>query len=141
MVDVLERAFRGAADHGQNPANRNRSKDDGEDDGPGIANDLGAPVLSSPAVARELARHRPSAREVVLRAVAADLHVPAVSQTLEYCKYETSTRLPTRFTEAQLDFFGHHMFAARGDPVDAARAPRKGAHHYEWLPARGIHGT
>lgn len=76
-----------------------------------------APVLSSPAVGRELARQLPSAREAVLRAVEADLHIPALAQTLEHYKYETSTRLPTRFTEAQLDFFGHHMLrgARRSD--------------------------
>ena len=69
------------------------------------------------AVGRELARQLPSAREAVLRAVEADLHIPALAQTLEHYKYETSTRLPTRFTEAQLDFFGHHMLrgARRSD--------------------------
>ncbi|KAI1503636.1 6-phosphogluconate dehydrogenase [Biscogniauxia marginata] len=82
----------------------------------------------------ELARHFPAAKQVVLRAVEADLFVPAIGQTLEYYKYETSTEPPTQFVEAQLDYFGQHMFDRKDDPI---RGPAKGQHHYEWKPARG----
>ncbi|KAI0593061.1 6-phosphogluconate dehydrogenase [Biscogniauxia sp. FL1348] len=91
-------------------------------------------ILSNPEVGHELARCFPAAKQVVLRAVEADLFVPVLSQTLEYYKYETSTELPTQFMEAQLDYFGQHMFERKDDPV---RGPHKGHHHYEWKPAKG----
>ncbi|KAI5918897.1 6-phosphogluconate dehydrogenase [Camillea tinctor] len=91
-------------------------------------------ILSNPEVGHELARCFPAAKQVVLRAVEADLFVPVISQTLEYYKYETSTELPTQFMEAQLDYFGQHMFERKDDPV---RGPTKGEHHFEWKPAKG----
>ncbi|RYP08021.1 hypothetical protein DL764_002167 [Monosporascus ibericus] len=92
-------------------------------------------VMSNPEVARELAAHYSSAKEVVLRAVEADLFLPALSQTLEWYKYDTSTHLPTQFMEAQLDYFGQHMFDTKDDPL---RGPKRGKHHYEWEPAAGV---
>lgn len=84
-----------------------------------------APALLT-AVGRPRAGAPPSPREAALRAVEADLHVTALAQTPEHYKYETSTHPPTRFTEAQLDFFSHHKFAARRDPVDAAQGLAQG---------------
>ncbi|RYO94419.1 hypothetical protein DL766_002767 [Monosporascus sp. MC13-8B] len=92
-------------------------------------------VLSNAEVGRELAAHYGSVKEVALRAVEADLFVPALGQTLEWYKYDTSTHLPTQFMEAQLDYFGQHMFDTKDDPL---RGPKKGKHHYEWQPATGI---
>jgi 6-phosphogluconate dehydrogenase len=36
--------------------------------------------------------------------------------------------------EAQLDYFGSHMFEKKDDPM---RGVEKGKHHYEWKPAKG----
>lgn len=95
-------------------------------------------VLGNAEVERELAERFPAAKEAVLRAVEADFFVPAVSQTLEWYKYATSAHLPTQFMEAQLDYFGQHMFDdAWEDPVGG---PEKGRRHFEWQPARGVSG-
>lgn len=91
-------------------------------------------VLADSEVAKELSSQYPAAKQVVLEAVRADLYVPAVSQSLEYYKYMTSTALPTQFMEAQLDYFGEHMFDTWDEPPGE---PRTGAHHYEWKAARG----
>ncbi|KAK8030591.1 hypothetical protein PG990_000325 [Apiospora arundinis] len=92
-------------------------------------------VLGNPEVARELTRHYPSLKAVVLKALEADGFVPSMSQCLEYYKYETSTALPTQFMEAQLDYFGQHMYDRQDDPVGG---PTKGQHHHEWKPAKGL---
>ncbi|KAK6219206.1 hypothetical protein LQW54_002455 [Pestalotiopsis sp. IQ-011] len=94
-------------------------------------------LLAHPEVGRELHGAYPAAKEVVLRAVAADTPVPSVSQGLEYFKYQTSAELPTQFMEAQLDFFGQHMYDKKSDPVGG---PEKGKHHFEWRPALGLSG-
>ncbi|KAI0014818.1 6-phosphogluconate dehydrogenase [Xylariomycetidae sp. FL0641] len=91
-------------------------------------------VLGNPEVAAELAANYPAAKAVVLRAAEADLCVPATSQSLEYFKYQTSANLPTQFMEAQLDYFGQHMYDRQDDPVGG---PEKGRHHFEWKPAKG----
>jgi len=120
-------------------------------------------VLSNEEVERELSSCFQPAKEIVLKAIEADLFVPATSQTLEYYKYEnsvsdksssmtpspsptafhelclltfrvTKTHLPTQFMEAQLDYFGEHMFESKDDPM---RGVQKGEHHYEWKPAKG----
>ncbi|CAJ2507442.1 Uu.00g086280.m01.CDS01 [Anthostomella pinea] len=91
-------------------------------------------ILGNPEVGHELAKHFPAIKKVVLKAIEADLFVPSISQTLEYYKYETSTGLPTQFMEAQLDYFGQHMFDKKDDPD---HGPEKGKHHYEWKRATG----
>ncbi|KAK8001928.1 6-phosphogluconate dehydrogenase (decarboxylating) [Apiospora marii] len=91
-------------------------------------------VLGNPEVARELTQNYPALKSVVLQALEADGFVPSMSQCLEYYKYETSTALPTQFMEAQLDYFGQHMFDRQDDPVGG---PTKGQHHHEWKPATG----
>ncbi|KAI0478985.1 6-phosphogluconate dehydrogenase [Xylariaceae sp. FL0804] len=91
-------------------------------------------LLGNPEVAGEMAANYAAARETVLKAVQADLFVPAVSQSLEYYKYETSTSLPTQFMEAQMDYFGQHMFDRKDEPESG---PVKGRHHFEWKPAKG----
>ncbi|KAF6798246.1 6-phosphogluconate decarboxylating [Colletotrichum sojae] len=92
-------------------------------------------VLSSREVARALSEAFPETKKVVLAAVEADLCVPALSQSLEYYKYSTSTELPTQFMEAELDYFGKHMFDRKEDPWPGK--PRTGQHHFEWKPAKG----
>lgn len=92
-------------------------------------------LLAHPAIAGELGRVAASLRELVADAVRLDAHAPALSAGLEYLKYSVSTDLPTSFQEAQLDFFGSHMYDLKsegpGDPV-------VGRHHHEWRPARGL---
>ncbi|RWA11248.1 hypothetical protein EKO27_g3879 [Xylaria grammica] len=91
-------------------------------------------ILGNEEVEMELAGTFQDTKRVVLKAIEADLFVPSISQTLEYYKYETSTHLPTQFMEAQLDYFGAHMFETKDDPM---RGVEKGEHHYEWKPAKG----
>ncbi|KAI1753442.1 6-phosphogluconate dehydrogenase [Xylaria castorea] len=91
-------------------------------------------VLGNIEVGNELSGSYQATKRVVLKAVEADLFVPSISQTLEYYKYETSTHLPTQFMEAQLDYFGLHMYEKKNDPM---RGVEKGEHHYEWKPAKG----
>ncbi|KAF6827314.1 6-phosphogluconate decarboxylating [Colletotrichum musicola] len=92
-------------------------------------------VLSNYEVARALFEAFPETKKVVLAAVEADLCVPALSQSLEYYKYLTSTELPTQFMEAEMDYFGKHMFDRKEDPWPGK--PRTGQHHFEWKPAKG----
>jgi 6-phosphogluconate dehydrogenase len=95
-------------------------------------------LLSNDEVGHELASQYQAAKDVVLKALAADAFVPATSQTLEWYKYTTSTHLPTQFMEAQLDYFGQHMYDTKDDPVGE---PKSGKHHFEWKPAKGITGN
>jgi len=89
--------------------------------------------LYEPDVARDLKRGVGSLKRIVMRAIASDQVVPALSASLEYLKYQTSTDLPTSFYEAQLDYFGSHMFDKKGE--DEAGKPETGKHHFEWKPA------
>ena len=58
-----------------------------------------------------------------------------LSSTLEYLKYEAGEMLPTRFMEAEMDFFGAHGFDRPGVDKEDPGEAKKGAHHYEWRPA------
>ncbi|KAJ9136810.1 6-phosphogluconate dehydrogenase, decarboxylating [Pleurostoma richardsiae] len=91
-------------------------------------------LLSNEEVAGAVAAGFSSTKSVVLKAVEADMVVPAISQSLEHFKYSTSTELPTQFVEAQLDYFGEHMFDLKSEPPGV---PVTGSHHFEWKPARG----
>jgi len=75
----------------------------------------------------------PSLRHVVMMATGADQVIPSLSASLEYIKYMTSTDLPTSFYEAELDYFGSHMYDKKGD--DPEGKPETGKHHFEWKPA------
>ena len=68
-------------------------------------------------IACEFKRCWPALKQVVLKGVGADAHVPCLSATLEYLKYSGSNDLPTNFTEAQLDCFGAHGFDLKSEPV------------------------
>lgn len=95
-------------------------------------------LLAHPAIAGELAGTAASFREMVADAVRLGAHVPALSASLEYLKYSTSADLPTSFQEAQLDFFGSHMYDLKSE---GPGQPVVGAHHHEWRPARGLRET
>lgn len=51
---------------------------------------------------------------MVLKAVEADAHIPALSASWSYYRYSGSVDLPTQFMEAELDYFGNHMFDLKG---------------------------
>ncbi|SPQ17584.1 4b02c1d5-4f4f-4c32-a9aa-af2ab36980b8 [Thermothielavioides terrestris] len=67
-------------------------------------------LLACPTIASELQNAYLSLKTVVQQALEADLHVPALSASLEYYKYSGSANLPTSFEEAELDYFGAHMY-------------------------------
>jgi len=91
-------------------------------------------LLANSEIADELTRSFPALKNVVLKSIEADAYVPALSATLEYCKYSSSTELPMQFMEAELDYFGEHNYDLKSE---FPGKPVTGQHHYEWKPARG----
>lgn len=89
--------------------------------------------LSVPAVAADLKKTFAPLKRVILAATENDHVAPALSSTLEYLKMMTSVDLPTSFQEAELDYFGRHMFDIKGK--DEEGLPTIGKHHYEWKAA------
>lgn len=94
-------------------------------------------LLGHSKIGAEFARTYSALKKVVLSATEADLNVPALSASLEYYKVSGSTDLPPMsFEEAELDYFGEHMFDLK---TEEPGKPVTGSHHFEWHPARGIH--
>ncbi|KAF9635991.1 putative 6-phosphogluconate decarboxylating protein [Lasiodiplodia theobromae] len=91
-------------------------------------------LLFQPTVMTELKACVAALREVVVKATIADHIIPALSASLEYVKYQTSTSLPMSFAEAQLDYFGAHMYDRKGE--EGTGAPTEGKYHFEWKPAK-----
>lgn len=89
----------------------------------------------SPRVAKDIHDCFPALRRVVANSVETDQITPAISATLEYFKVASGTDLPTSFYEAELDYFGSHMFDKRGDTDEQVKKPMEGKHHFEWKPA------
>ncbi|OAL04598.1 6-phosphogluconate dehydrogenase C-terminal domain-like protein [Phaeosphaeriaceae sp. SRC1lsM3a] len=112
-----------------------------------ISDELLAPILKSkpssedlnlnfsPRVAKDIRNCFPALRRVVAKSVETDQVTPAISATLEYFKVASGTDLPTSFYEAELDYFGSHMFDKRGDKDKQVKKPMEGKHHFEWKPA------
>ena len=71
-------------------------------------------------------------KKVVGKGVEVNAVIPSLSATLEYMKYAANTFLPTSFYEAELDYFGKHMFDLKSEPAGEAIT---GKHHFEWKPA------
>ncbi|KAL9047779.1 MAG: hypothetical protein Q9162_007952 [Coniocarpon cinnabarinum] len=87
----------------------------------------------------ELRKCYQSLKQVVVLATENDYVVPALSATLEWLKYSSIPQdLPTQFQEAQLDYFGKHMFDLRSD---GPGEPVTGARHFEWKPPKGLEST
>lgn len=86
-------------------------------------------------VGRELQRNYGVLKDIVSRVLAYDDYIPALSATLEYMKCSGGTMLPTRFVEAQMDYFGAHSYDKGGVPGEDPGPVAKGAHDYEWKPA------
>jgi 6-phosphogluconate dehydrogenase len=113
-----------------------------------ISDEILAPVFKAPSAdasrmrlehdartARDVCNVFPSLRRVVAKAVETDQVAPALSATLEYFKVITGTDLPTSFYEAELDYFGSHMFDKKGEEDKEVKKPMEGKHHFEWKPA------
>ena len=89
-------------------------------------------LLYDPKIVNELKRGFEPLKRIVLKATDANAVIPSISATLEYLKYIGNLDLPTQFYEAELDYFGRHMFDKKGED---AGLPVKGKHHFEWRPA------
>lgn len=89
-------------------------------------------LLYDSTIVEELKTGFPHLKRVVLKATEANAVIPSISATLEYLKYSGNLDLPTQFYEAELDYFGKHMYdkKSEGDGL-----PEKGKHHFEWKPA------
>lgn len=94
--------------------------------------DVDRDLLHNARVAREFKNVFPALKEIVARGVEYNSVIPSLSATLEFLKYSTSMVLPTQFYEAQLDYFGKHMFDLKSEPLGK---PETGKHHFEWKPA------
>jgi 6-phosphogluconate dehydrogenase len=95
-------------------------------------------LLFNPRTMEDVKKTYASLKKVVVKAVETDQVAPALSTTLEYFKIVTGTDLPTEFYEAELDYFGSHMFDKKGDKD--VGGPTEGKHHFEWRPARSQKG-
>ena len=71
-------------------------------------------------------------KRIVTEGTKVNAVIPSLSATLEYMKYASNTRLPTSFYEAELDYFGKHMFDLKSEGVGQSET---GKHHFEWKPA------
>ncbi len=89
-------------------------------------------LLHHEVIAAELNSNFSALKKVVTMGVETNAIIPSMSATLEYLKFSVNTILPTQFYEAQLDYFGKHMFDLKSEP---AGEPVTGKHHYEWKPA------
>jgi 6-phosphogluconate dehydrogenase len=86
-------------------------------------------------VARELHKYFPALKSTVLEGIMYDQYMPSLSATLEYLKYDGGTMLPTKFMEAQMDYFGAHGYNNPGVYGEDPGPTHKGPHHYEWKSA------
>jgi 6-phosphogluconate dehydrogenase len=91
-------------------------------------------LLFSERAMKDVRNTYPCLRKVVAKVVETDQVAPALSASLEYFKVVTGTDLPTSFYEAELDYFGSHMFDKKGE--EGTEGPTEGRHHFEWRPAR-----
>lgn len=72
--------------------------------------------LTSPLIAQEFKKTYPSLKKIVVHGTMSDATIPSISATLEYLKYSTTDKdLPTEFMEAELDYFGYHMFDLKSE--------------------------
>lgn len=113
-----------------------------------LSDELLAPVLKAPSAnhstinlqhdartAKDIRNCFPALRRVLAKAVETDQIAPALNASLEYFKVVSGVDLPTAFYEAELDYFGSHMFDKKGDEDKEVKKPMEGKHHFEWKPA------
>jgi len=94
--------------------------------------DVDKDLLHHHKITQEITDNYQSLKKVVAMGVETNSIMPSISATLEFLKFSTNTILPTQFYEAQLDYFGKHMFDFKSEPADE---PATGKHHFEWKPA------
>lgn len=86
-------------------------------------------------VSSELHNNFPALKNIVVQGTLTDQYMPAISATLDYLKYESGLVLPTKFMEAQMDYFGAHCYNKPGIEGEDPGPVMKGPHHYEWKVA------
>ncbi|KAE8442051.1 hypothetical protein EG329_003908 [Mollisiaceae sp. DMI_Dod_QoI] len=91
-------------------------------------------LLYEPLVVDELKSGFEPLKRILLKSVQENAIVPSMSATLEYLKYSGNLELPTQFYEAELDYFGKHMYDSK-TLDNGPGLPMTGKHHYEWKPA------
>ncbi|TVY75975.1 6-phosphogluconate dehydrogenase [Lachnellula suecica] len=91
-------------------------------------------LLFEPSIVAELKGGFESLKRVVLKGVEGNAVTPSMSATLEYLKYCGNLDLPTSFYEAELDYFGKHMFDSKSQDKGPGK-PETGEHHFEWKKA------
>ncbi|KAJ5727383.1 hypothetical protein N7493_005203 [Penicillium malachiteum] len=87
------------------------------------------------AVSKELRNNFDALKDIVIEGTKTDQYMPALSATLDYLKYEGGLVLPTKFMEAQMDYFGAHCYNKPGVAGEDPGPVMKGPHHYEWKVA------
>lgn len=87
------------------------------------------------AVSRELHNSFDALKDIVIEGTRTDQYMPSISATLDYLKYEGGLVLPTKFMEAQMDYFGAHCYNKPGIAGEDPGPVMKGPHHYEWKVA------
>ncbi|KZF24472.1 6-phosphogluconate dehydrogenase C-terminal domain-like protein [Xylona heveae TC161] len=89
-------------------------------------------LLYESRIAEEFKKTFPALKRVVAKGTEANSIIPSISASLEYLKFSNNLELPTRFYEAEMDYFGKHMFDLKSEP---AGQPVTGKHHFEWKAA------
>jgi len=75
-----------------------------------------------------------SLKKIVAMGVESNSITPSMSASLEYLKYTGNLELPTQFYEAELDYFGKHMYDSKRKDEDPGK-PETGPRHFEWKAA------
>lgn len=97
-------------------------------------------LLFEPTIVEELKTGFEPLKRLVAKGVEVNAIIPSMSATLEWLKYSGNLELPTQFYEAELDYFGKHMYdsKAKDSKLDSEwenEHPDQGKRHYEWKPA------
>ncbi|APA12758.1 hypothetical protein sscle_10g075280 [Sclerotinia sclerotiorum 1980 UF-70] len=91
--------------------------------------------LSTPSTITALTTGFVPLKHIVSLSVHHNAITPSISATLEYLKYSGNIELPTQFYEAELDYFGKHMFESKRFDVGGTERPVTGGRHFEWKEA------
>ncbi|KAG4411881.1 hypothetical protein IFR04_014972 [Cadophora malorum] len=91
-------------------------------------------LLYAPSIASELRSNFVSLKKIVAMGVESNSITPSMSASLEYLKYMGNLELPTQFYEAELDYFGKHMYDSKRKDEDPGK-PETGPRHFEWKAA------
>ena len=91
-------------------------------------------LLFEPAIVADFKVGFESLKRIVAKGVQENAVVPSMSATLEWLKYSGNLDLPTQFYEAELDYFGKHMYDSKHLDKGPDH-PDTGKRHFEWKPA------